>query len=137
MDELYADRPGSIRKNSADPAELSPPRGGFVVVCVDGCASGCGGFKRFDSQACEIKRMYLAPKVRGRGLGFRLLEKLETLGRDRGYSRVRLDTGDRQPAAKHLYERAGYREIPDYNGNPYAHFWFEKYLTRTSRPVSL
>lgn len=128
MDALYADRSGSIRKNSADPGELSPPLGGFVVVDVDGRAGGCGGFKRFDAQTCEIKRMYVVPAVRSRGLGRRLLEALETLGRERGYTRVRLDTGDRQPAAKRLYERAGYRAISDYNGNPYAHFWFEKEL---------
>jgi len=126
MDELYADRSGSIRKNSAHPDELTPPAGGFVVVTLDGRPVGCGGFKRFDDETCEIKRMYLAPELRGRGVGLGLLLALEALGRERGYSVARLDTGDRQPAAKRLYERAGYREIGDYNGNPYAHFWFEK-----------
>lgn len=125
--ELYADRPGTIHVVSAAAADMRPPGGGFVLV-FDGRASGCGGFKRLDAAACEIKRMYLLPEVRGRGLSKLLLETLETGGRELGYRKVRLDTGDRQPASKHLYEQAGYREIPDYNANPYASFWFEKDL---------
>lgn len=128
MDELYADRSGSIRKNSADPEVLSPPGGGFVIVDVDRRAAACGGFKRFDSDAGEIKRMYVRPEVRGRGLGRVLLDALEERLREVGYSVARLDTGDRQPQARRLYLGAGYREIPDYNDNPLAAFWFEKEL---------
>lgn len=129
MGELYADRPGTIHVVSAAAADMSPAAGGgFVLVHVAGRASGCGGFKRLDSSSFEIKRMYLLPEVRGRGLSKLLLAALEDGGRALGYSRARLDTGDRQPAAKRLYELAGYRSIPDYNANPYASFWFEKDL---------
>jgi GNAT superfamily N-acetyltransferase len=57
-----------------------------------------------------------------------LLVALEDAARELGYARVRLDTGPKQPHAERLYRRAGYREIPDYNGNVVARHWFEKGL---------
>lgn len=128
IEELYGDRPGSIHSVGARPAEMSPPAGAFVLVLVEGEPVGCGGLKRLDEGTCEIKRMYLLPRVRGRGLARELLEALERRARELGYSRARLDTGDRQPAAKRLYEGAGYRPIPDYNANSMASYWYEKAL---------
>jgi GNAT superfamily N-acetyltransferase len=113
---------------TAEPQEFQPPSGAFLVVYGDGEPIGCGGFKRLDMQTAEIKRMYVAPEARSRGLGRRILERLEVGARTAGYSFVRLDTGDRQPEALRLYRSAGYREIPDYNGNPAASYWFEKPL---------
>jgi GNAT superfamily N-acetyltransferase len=65
---------------------------------------------------------------RGRGLAKVLLEALEDAARDLGYACVRLDTGVHQHAALRLYPGAGYSEIDDYNGNPYASYWGEKRL---------
>jgi GNAT superfamily N-acetyltransferase len=113
---------------SVGPHELEPPAGAFLVVYVDGKAVGCGGFKRLDDRTAEIKRMFVSAEVRGRGLGRRILERLQDDAREAGYELARLDTGDRQPDALHLYRSAGYREIPDYNGNPAASYWFEKPL---------
>jgi GNAT superfamily N-acetyltransferase len=121
--------PGLPAGSSASPAELSPPGGGFVVLEEAGRALAGGGIKRLDDEACEIKRMYVTPAGRGRGLGRALLAALEHLGRDMGYSVARLDTGAKQPRAQRMYERAGYEPVPDYNGNPYASFWGEKRLT--------
>ena len=84
--------------------------------------------KRLDERACEIKRMYVVPEARGRGVGRVLLAALEELARDLGYPVARLDTGAEQPGAQRMYERAGYAPVPDYNGNPYASFWGEKRL---------
>jgi GNAT superfamily N-acetyltransferase len=125
MGTLY--EPG-LARSPAPPAELSPPGGGFVVLWEDGRAVAGGGVKRLDERACELKRMYVAPEARGRGLGRALLEALEDLARDLGYAIARLDTGAKQPGAKRMYLRAGYAEVPDYNGNPYAAFWGEKQL---------
>ncbi len=72
--------------------------------------------------------MYVVPAWRGRGLAGRLLAALEDATCELGYRRVRLDVGASQPLARSLYERRGYRSIPDYNGNPHASFWGEKVL---------
>ena len=128
IEALYADRPGSIHSVGATAAEMSAPLGGFLLVLSGDRAVGCGGFKRLDPWTCEIKRMYLSPEARGRGLSTRLLAALESQARELGYVRARLDTGDRQPAAKRLYEGAGYRRIADYNANTMASLWFEKAL---------
>jgi GNAT superfamily N-acetyltransferase len=120
--------PGLPAGSSADPSELSAPGGGFVVLRENGRAVAGGGVKRLDERACEIKRMYVAPDARGRGLGLVLLEALEDLARDLGYALARLDTGAKQPGVQRMYERAGYASMPDYNNNPYAAFWGEKQL---------
>jgi GNAT superfamily N-acetyltransferase len=128
IDELYDDREGSIHDISASTAEMSPPHGALLLVRVDGEDVGCGGLKRLDDNTCEIKRMYLEPEWRSRGLSGQLLTALEDRARGLGYTRARLDTGDRQPSAKRLYEGAGYRQIDDYNDNRVARFWFEREL---------
>ena len=87
-----------------------------------------GVVKRLDDETAEIKRMYVAPEGRSRGIARALLYALEAAARELGYRRVRLDTGADQPHAKALYLSVGYTEIPDYNGNPFASFWAEKEL---------
>jgi GNAT superfamily N-acetyltransferase len=128
IEELYADRPGSIHSVGASVEEMSPPEGAFVLVEAGGELVGCGGLKRLDEGTCEIKRMYLRPEARGGGLSRGLLDALEARALELGYLRARLDSGDRQPAAIRLYEGAGYERIPDYNGNTAATVWFEKRL---------
>jgi GNAT superfamily N-acetyltransferase len=113
---------------SATPQDLGPPGGCFVALYDDGRAVAGGGVKRLDGATGEIKRMYVVPDRRGRGLARRLLAELEAAARDLGYARVRLDTGVKQPEARALYTSAGYRDIPDYNDNPYASYWGEKAL---------
>jgi GNAT superfamily N-acetyltransferase len=113
---------------TATPEEMSPPRGAFVVVYAEGEPVAGGGVKRLDSETGEIKRMYVVPEARSRGHARRLLYALEDAARELGYRRLRLDTGPLQPHARALYESEGYREIPDYNANPYASFWGEKEL---------
>lgn len=88
----------------------------------------CGGIKRLGPRVAEIKRMYVAPAARSRGVARRLLATLEEAARGLGYATVRLDTGPAQPHARALYASAGYRTISDYNANPYAGWWGEKAL---------
>lgn len=113
---------------SATAADFSPPAGVFVVIWEAGTPVAGGGVKRYAPDCGEIKRMYVEPAARSRGHARRLLGALEDAARELGYRRVRLDTGARQPHARALYGSAGYAEIADYNGNPYASFWFEKAL---------
>jgi GNAT superfamily N-acetyltransferase len=121
------------RTSTVAPTEMVPPAGWFVLLCVDGAVIAGGGVRRLSAGVAEIKRMYVRPEHRGRGLGRALLEGLEAAAADLGYARVRLDTAASMDAALALYGRAGYRAIPDYNGNSYASFWGEKALAgRTS-----
>ena len=95
-------------------AMFVPPDGVFLVVRDDARAIGCGGVCRFDETRAELKRMYVVPEARGRGLGRRLLEELEAEAQRLGYTGIVLETGDRQPEALGLYESAGYERIPCY-----------------------
>ena len=112
----------------AGPGELGPPDGTFVVGFEDDAPVCCGGLKRLPDGACEIKKMFVAPDARGRGLARALLEELERRARDLGYTVARLDTGPRQVRAQRMYERAGYAQIENFNANPVATFFGEKAL---------
>jgi GNAT superfamily N-acetyltransferase len=112
----------------AGPAELSPPGGAFIVGCLDGEPVCCGGVKRLSDGACEIKRMYVVPGARGRGVARILLRELENVARRLGYTVARLDTGPKQPHARRLYESDGYVAIGNFNANPVASFFGEKRL---------
>ena len=113
----------------AGPEELNPPGGVFLVGYVNGAAVCCGGIKTLEPGICEFKRMFVVPQWRGGGTGRALLAGLEQRARALGFHTARLDTGDRQAAAQHLYESSGYRRIPNYNANPVATFFAEKRLT--------
>jgi GNAT superfamily N-acetyltransferase len=112
-----------------DPAEISPPRGLFLVVRDDdGIAVGCGGVKLLDDRTAEIKRMWLHSSTRGRGLGALLLDALESAARELGATDGVLDTNATLEVALTLYRMHGWREVPAYNDNPYATHWFAKEL---------
>jgi GNAT superfamily N-acetyltransferase len=125
--EDYPRIPGATTP-SATPQDFSPPGGCYVALYeVDRAVAG-GGIKRLDDGVGEIKRMYVVPDARGRGLARALLAALEDAARELGYRHLRLDTGVKQPHAEALYRSAGYREIGNYNANAYASFWGEKNL---------
>jgi GNAT superfamily N-acetyltransferase len=124
-DGLELDGPDMPR---AGPAELGPPGGAFLVGWRGGEAICCGGVKRLPDGACEIKKMYVVPAERGRGVARALLHALEDEARRLGYAVARLDTGPRQEGARHIYESEGYRPIANFNANPVATFFGEKRL---------
>ena len=84
----------------------------LVARDADGTAVGCGGLRPLGDGAAEVKRMYVVPEARGRGLSKALLAGLEAAAAERGWTTLRLETGPRQPEAIRLYEGAGYRPIP-------------------------
>lgn len=112
------------------PAELAPPGGLLLLVRVEGGPAGLGGVRHLETEVAEVKSMYLAPAFRGRGLARALLAELERIAARHGCAAVRLDTSDYLTDAIGLYRAAGYREVPDYNGNPKASLWFERPLDR-------
>jgi len=93
---------------------FEPPDGVFLVIREDGRAIACGGVARFDETRGELKRMYVVPEARGRGLGRRLLEELEAQARALGYTALVLETGEQQGEALGLYRSSGYEPIPCY-----------------------
>jgi putative acetyltransferase len=80
----------------------------FFLARLNGAAVGCGGVALFAGFA-EVKRMYVRDAARGRGVGQALLARIETEARQAGFTLLRLETGDRQPAAIRLYTRAGFQ----------------------------
>ena len=110
------------------PEELRAPDGAYFVGYEASVAVAGGGLRRLEEGVAEIKRMYVRPEARSRGVAGALLRTLEEAARAMGYSRTRLDTGPKQPTAERLYRAAGYAEIARYNDNPFACFWGEKQL---------
>ena len=123
------------RTVSANPEELVPPVGRFLIARLDGRPVGCGGLKKTGRKIGEIKRMWVAPDARGLGIAQRLLDAIEEQAARMGLATLQLDTNSALTEARALYARNGYREIPRYNDNPYAHHWFEKRGLKDRRPA--
>ncbi|HYC31992.1 MAG TPA: helix-turn-helix domain-containing GNAT family N-acetyltransferase [Gemmatimonadales bacterium] len=115
------------RSISADAEELTPPRGWLVLAMLHGEPVGCGGLKCAPAHG-EIKRMWVAPAARGLGVARRILARLEAIARERRLPLLRLETSRSLTEAQALYRTSGYREVPAFNDEPYAHHWFEKAL---------
>jgi DNA-binding MarR family transcriptional regulator/GNAT superfamily N-acetyltransferase len=113
---------------TAEPHEVRPPNGAFVVVYLRGEAIGCGAVKHHPGAVTDVKRMWLAESARGLGLGRRLLGHLEGLAREHGSAEVRMETSDVLPEAIALYRSAGYAEVAPFNDEPFADRWFSKPL---------
>lgn len=117
--ELNAELSGMYPEPGANhfgltPEDVSEGRGAFVVAWRQGTPMGCGAVRMLDDQTGELKRMYVAPAVRGTGLGRRLVDALEAEARALGARRLVLETGIRQHAAIALYRATGFHEIPLY-----------------------
>jgi putative acetyltransferase len=90
---------------------IGPGLGTFLVARLDGVAVGCGALKRLDETSVEVKRMYVEPELRGRGVAKKILDSLEDAARALGARRLVLETGIYQDEAIGLYRRAGFFEI--------------------------
>lgn len=119
---------------AAAASELVRPTGDFLVVRGDGEPLGCGAVRVLEPGIAELKHMWLSPRLRGRGLGRRLLAALEEAARELGCTVVRLDTSVYLPEAVALYRSVGYHEIPRYNDNPLCAIWMERDLDATAAP---
>lgn len=129
LDERFRDGFDATDDSADERSRMAPPRGAFLVLLDDGVVVGCGGLHRLDGGPAEIKRMWLDPRLRGLGMGRRLLADLESAARDLGCSDVVLDTNDVLTEAIAMYRAAGYEPTERYNDNPYADLWFRKQLS--------
>jgi ribosomal protein S18 acetylase RimI-like enzyme len=114
VQQEYVQRYGGPDQAVVDPAEFLPPQGLFLVAEVDGQPAGCGAWRALPDGAAEIKRVYVAPGFRRRGLAQEVVTRLERSAGAAGHRTVVLNTGDRQPEAIALYEGAGYRPVEGY-----------------------
>ena len=117
-------RPGSV----TIPEEMAPPEGIFLIGYENERPIAIGGLRRLQDEICEIKRMYVVPDARSRGVGRALLTALEEAGRQLGYERARVDAGPKQKHSRALFEKTGYLQIPKYNNNHIAVYFAEKRL---------
>jgi len=108
--------------------EMTSPAGLLLVARLHGEPVGCGAVIFFPDDVGLVKRMWVAPAVRGLGLGRRLLFELEDRGRAHGVRLMRLETKDELAEAVQMYRTSGYREVAPFNDEPYADHWFEKPL---------
>jgi putative acetyltransferase len=93
------------------PEHVAPGVGMFLVARAGGQAVGCGALRRLDETTAEVKRMYVEPEVRGRGVAKAVLERLESAARELGVHRLVLETGIYQAEAIGLYRRAGFKPV--------------------------
>ncbi|HET9952670.1 MAG TPA: GNAT family N-acetyltransferase [Candidatus Eisenbacteria bacterium] len=101
------------------PGAYAEPGGCLLIAEESGEAVGCVALRPLDApDVCEMKRLYIAPGSRGRGVGRLLAEGVVAEARARGYSRMRLDTVPGMDAAIALYRRLGFVEIAPYRHNP-------------------
>jgi putative acetyltransferase len=85
-----------------------------VVAYEDGQAIGCGAFKHLTQESAEIKRMYVLPDHRGKGIAPLILNELESWAKELKHTSTTLETGKNNPIAVNLYHRLGYETIPNY-----------------------
>ncbi len=94
-----------------DAHEVVAGQGAFLIAFSAGTPVGCGAVRRLESQTGEIKRMFVVPPARGRGVGRAILNALEAEARALWFNRLVLETGVRQTEAQALYRRAGFTQI--------------------------
>jgi GNAT superfamily N-acetyltransferase len=103
------------------PGGYAPPEGRLLLLECEGQLAGCVALHKFDSGICEMKRLYLRPPFRGKGLGRVLAERIIAEARQIGYRQMRLDTvGPVMKDAVEMYRKLGFKEIVPYRLNPMA-----------------
>lgn len=133
LDDLERRLDGWARAGYVDAAsdELLPPAGALLLGYEDGEAVACGAVHVIAPGIAEVKRMFVAPRVRGRGLGRALLDALERTAIELGCNVARLDSTEPLAEAMAFYRSVGYVEIGDYNRNPNATTWLERRLRQS------
>ena len=98
--------------------KYGPPGGKLLLAQLDGLPAGCIALRRLDEHSCEMKRLYVRPDFRGRGIGSLLMRRILSDAREIGYRRMLLDTLPFLERAIQMYRSAGFYEIPGYNDSP-------------------
>lgn len=101
------------------PGDYAPPDGRLLLATHEGQPAGCVALHKLDTDICEMKRLYVRPQFRGKGLGLALAERIIAEARQTGYQYLRLDTVEPiMRTAVVMYRKLGFREIAPYRPNP-------------------
>jgi len=134
MRDIYADTPMVAeldddvwtRELDSLPVKYAAPLGAMLLVRSAGTVGGCVCLRRIDAEDCEMKRLYVVPTLRGRGLARHLIRGIARLAQQRGYRRMLFDVGWRQVAALTAYRALGCQEISPYHSGS---DWFLAHTT--------
>ncbi len=117
VDILYGNQEPTV----PDLAGMDAAGAVFLIARAAGRAVGCVALRPITAESAEVKRMYVQPGARGKGVALKLMKRLEEIARAAGVREIRLETGLKQPAAIRLYEGLGYERIAsfgDYSHDP-------------------
>jgi ribosomal protein S18 acetylase RimI-like enzyme len=106
------------REVAALPGPYSPPRGALLLAGAEGAAAGCVALRPLDDLACEMKRLYVRPAWRRRGVGRLLCDAVIARAQNLGYATMKLDTVPEMTEAIALYRSLGFRPVEPYRFNP-------------------
>lgn len=112
--DAYFDAAAFEEELASLPGEYAPPTGQLLLATVDNKPAGCVALKQIDTEACEMKRMFVYPQYHSCGVGRALSEAVIEAGRTAGHRVMRLDTSIRQAEAQGLYRRLGFRDVAPY-----------------------
>jgi len=114
LQQEYVVRYGEQDGTLVAPEQFAPPLGLFLVGYLDDEPVSCGGWRTHGDGAAELKRMYVSPRFRGRGLARAMLAELERTASAAGHTRIILETGQNQPEALAMYASSGYTPVPSF-----------------------
>ena len=97
-----------------DPALVSVAASVFLIARIEGRAVGCGALVPMEDKIVEIKRMFVLPNERGRGVAKKILQTLQAYAQEFDYDRIRLETGIKQPESIALYGKSGFYRVPNF-----------------------
>ncbi|MGH1465991.1 MAG: GNAT family N-acetyltransferase [Cognatishimia sp.] len=117
------------QSNDPEANAMIRPRGVFYVAMMEGAPVGCVGVKGTGREVAEIKRLWVSPKARGKGLARQLMAACDTAAVALGITTLRLDTNSALPEAAALYHTLGWHLIDRFNDDPYPDLFFEKALS--------
>jgi len=112
------------------PGEYAPPEGTIIIALCDEDAAGCVALRKIDTAVCEMKRLYVKPEHRSKGVGRALAEAVIAQAREIGYASMRLDTLQSMTEANALYVSLGFAACAPYRFNPYENAVFMELALR-------